>query len=301
MKMKILRISVLALVILTAADAATAATEKIDSSPAGGRITVDGDPSDWDEIPVVYLQESLRVFGIAHDEKAVYLMFRFGDRNLASFVRTRGVMLWFNGDGKPNNKKEVFGVRYPGSKEIALELDRHARPESPAAVEESEDDTMRALRLTLTDLRQLPGELTVVRMGEKESMDEGGTDGLAAASSIEDGVFCYELRVPFSEIGGKVAATSAGKQREIALGVLIGGLTEAEEKELEDELDEHMDDQQRKAAARAARGSAGYEPRRRTGSMAGMAGMLHRDGAVIRRQPADSGIEWLSVSLPPIN
>jgi hypothetical protein len=292
------RIVVTAMLIAATA-AAAAAAEKIESNPAGNRITVDGDPSDWDGLPVVYLRESLRVLSIAHDQEAIYLMFRFGDRNLASFIRTRGVMLWFNGDGKQHNKKEVFGVRYPGSKEIALEIDAERAKAAESAPDAPENDALRALRLTLEGTRQLPGELTIVRMGETAMFDESDAGGVAAASAINDGVYCYEFRVPFSEVGGKVAAASAAKERKLAVGIVLGGLTKAEEKELKDELDDRMDENQRRTAQRAASGSSSYGPNTRSGSMAGMSGMWNRDGTAVRR-PADSGIQWHTVSISPV-
>ncbi len=295
-----IRIALLTSIVAAAAATAPAAPEKIDSSPSGDRILIDGSPSDWEDLPLVYLRESLRILGVAHDEEALYLMFRFGDPELARFIKVRGVMLWFNGDGKPKNKKEEFGIRYPGSKEVAQEIATHTTPAGPEPGDIDEDKTLRALRLTLTGLRQLPGELTIVRMGEKELIEEAGTAGLQAASAVADGVYCYELRIPFAEIGGKVAAADPSRKREVALGIVIGGLTDAEEKELQEELEEHLDEKKQGMSRRSNSGVMGSGPGGRSGSMAGMAGMRGQDSTA-RRRPIDDGIQWLSVSLPPVS
>ena len=83
------------------------AAEKIESSPTGDRIALDGDPSDWEGIPITYLEDSLHVASIAHDDDNLYLMFRFADGGLARQILMRGVTLWVNGDGKNRKKKEV--------------------------------------------------------------------------------------------------------------------------------------------------------------------------------------------------
>jgi hypothetical protein len=85
-------------------------------------------------LPTLYLGESLHVVSAAHDDDNLYLMYRFSDERLARSVFTRGVLLWFNGDGKTKNKEEVFGIRYAGSEEIRQHFDavstrRHEMPD----------------------------------------------------------------------------------------------------------------------------------------------------------------------------
>ncbi len=106
---------------------------------------LDGDPSDWEGIPIAYLKDSLHVSAIAHDDDNLYLMYRFADEGLARRLLMRGVTLWINGDGKTKNKKEEFAVRYPGSEQIAEQFEDEdpwegritepAAPEHPAAAD----------------------------------------------------------------------------------------------------------------------------------------------------------------------
>ena len=113
------RVAVLIIALALFVGPEAAAAQKVESSPAGHRITLDGDPSDWEGIPVIYLKDSLHVSAFAHDDDNLYLMYRFADEGLARRLLMRGVTLWINGDGKTKNKKEEFAVRYPGSRQIA--------------------------------------------------------------------------------------------------------------------------------------------------------------------------------------
>ena len=51
---------------------------------------------------------------------------------------------------------------------------------------------------------------------------------IASASIVNEGQFFYELKIPFADIGGKIADANQDKKRQVAIGVQIGGMTEAE-------------------------------------------------------------------------
>ncbi len=70
-------------------------------------------------------------------------------------------------------------------------------------------------------------------MGMKETGDESDPDGPTAASTFNEGIYCYELKIPFTDIGGKIADASPSKKGKVAIGVQIGGMTEAEMEMLE--------------------------------------------------------------------
>ena len=203
------------------------AAEKIESSPTGIGIVLDGDPSDWEGVPIIYLKDSLHVSAIAHDEDNLYLMYRFADEGLARRLLMRGVTLWINGDGKTKNKKEEFAVRYPGSEQIAEQFEGEDPGQNRyrAETDESGKSGRGGPPPSLASMRQVPGQLTVIRMGMKETVDENDTAGPTAASAFNEGVFCYELKIPFADIGGKIADASPAKKRQLAIGVQIGGMT----------------------------------------------------------------------------
>jgi hypothetical protein len=264
------------------------AAEKVESSPVGDRVVLNGDPSDWEGAPVIYLEDSLHVVAIAHDDGNLYLMFRFADENLARQLMMRGVTLWVNGDGKNKKKKEEFAVRYPGSEQIAEQFEGEDPWEQRyrAGTEGSETSGRGGPPPSLAGIRQEPGQLTVIRMGIKESTDEDNPEGPSAASAFTEGLFCYELKIPFADIGGKIADADHSKDRKVAIGIQIGGMTDAETVMVQ-------------AAMKGRMGAMGGG---RGGGMGGMSGgppggaMGGRGGQPRGRMMPE--IEWLSITLP---
>ena len=157
-------------------------------------------------------------------------------------------------------------------------------------------------------VRPVPGDITVVRMGEMETYPEENDAGPSAASAVTEGNYCYELRIPFAEMGGKIADAPAGKKRQLAIGVLVGGLTKAEEKALQKDIQEQMKDQQGSTSSRSR--STYNDPRKfrdRTDSMVGMSGMdrdrsTNQSAAYAARHKAaiEQATRWLLITVPPV-
>jgi len=235
-----------------------------------------------------------------HDDDNLYFMYRFSDRELARRLLARGVILWLNGDGKTKNKNERFGLRYGGSRQIAddFEAAGDGRPEPP-------DDRADRIREQLSGIRTEAGELTVIRMGTKEVGPEDSNEGSAAASAVDGESFCYELRIPIADIGGKVAEKAPAKQRKIAVGIQIGGMTEAERELVQSEMRQARDQM---AAGRGSGGIGGMSGGGGLGGVGGAGGMTHRGGmggpgyGGERPQGGpglDPEIDWISVSMTP--
>ena len=285
------------------------AAEKIESSPAGDRIVLDGDPSDWEGIPINYLKDSLHVSAIAHDDDNLYVMYRFADEGLARRLLMRGVTLWINGDGKTKKKKEEFAVRYPGSKQIAEHFANEDSQEERYRAEPGGSGTSGrgGPPPSLASMRQVPGELTVIRMGMKEMVPEDETGGSTAASAFYEGVFCYELKIPIADIGGKIADVDPAKKRQLAIGVQIGGMTQAEMETLQAAMREEMGSAGG-SAGRGGGGMGGGPPSRMGGGgIGGMGGGMGASGGMggagmgggqDPRSQLDPDIHWLSVTLP---
>jgi len=284
------------------------AAKKIESSPIGDRIVLDGDPSDWEGMPIAYLQDSLHVAAIAHDDESLYLMYRFADKGLARRLLMRGVTLWINGDGKTKNKKEEFAVRYPGSEQIAEQFEDEDPWEARTPPGGSGASGRGGPPPSLASMRQVPGELTVIRMGMKETVDENDTAGPTAASAFNEGVFCYELKIPIADIGGKIADASPAKKRQLAIGVQIGGMTQAEMELAQAAMREKMGSMGGQGGQSgggmgggAPSGMGGGGIGGMGGGMSGMGGMGGgRGGGSGRdmRSQIDPEIKWLSVILP---
>jgi hypothetical protein len=198
-----------------------------ESHRADQAIQIDGDQADWSGVPLYYLQESVRVFAIAHDDENLYAMCRFSDESLARRILLHGFTLWVNGDGK---KKEGCGLRYGGSVALAEALRMEEEPR-----EWRRPDGFGEQPPPLRALRVMPGTVIQVCGAERESFPESNPTGPAAASKLEDGVYFYELRIPLPLAGGKAASRTPGKGRRIALGLQVGGLGKAEREALQEQ------------------------------------------------------------------
>ena len=141
MKTSLLRIALLVSLAVVGFGREAEAAVKIESSPAGDSIVLDGDPADWEGFPIAYLQDTLHVMAIAHDDSNIYVMYRFADQRLARQLLMRGVTLWINGDGKTKNKNEEFAVRYPGSEQIAEQFENEGSREERYRAETDGSDT----------------------------------------------------------------------------------------------------------------------------------------------------------------
>ena len=273
---------------------------KVTGAPISSAIVLDGDPGDWQGLPVVNLQESLHLVSIAHDDQSLYLMFRFADEHLARQLMVHGVTLWIDGDGKKTKKKERFAVRYPGSTQISEHLASEGEGHGNGPPEGSPPASRNGSPpQDLKNLRQVPGTLTVIRMGVKETGDESDPEGPGAGSRFADGQYCYELRIPFADIGGAVQSKDPSKKRKIAVGIEIGGLTETETEMLQSLRPENTG---------GPGGPGGVGPGRPGGGMGGMPpagsgmgggppGGMEGGPAGGRRPGVESDILWLTVTL----
>lgn len=297
--MNLARLLLPACLILASVNPASAA-HTIESTVHPDGIAVDGLTVDWGDSPVVYLEESLRVVSVSHDDENLYIMYRFGDARVAEQLLHRGVVLWINGNGKKKNKNDAFGVRYSGSDEISAALESDRTPTYRGTQEEGtrrrED---RVPPREMTDMQPKVGELIVIRDGIKETITETDSTRFQAASTSVDGVYAYELQIPMDEIGGKVADTPPTETRKLAVGIQLGGLTEAE-KELMEERMGHMREQQ--GGMSGGTGGRGGGMGGRGGGMGGPGGggMGGRPGGQGGGRPTlDPDIDWLVVELPP--
>lgn len=301
-----LRFVLLFLLVGVVAGGTAKAAEKYESTALSYEISLDGNPIEWEGMPIIYLEESLHVMSLAHDEGDLYIMFRFADERLARQIMMRGVTLWINGDGKTKKKKEEFAIRYPGSEQIAQEFeDEEDSGQGQSRPDESGASGQGGPPPSLASMRQVPGQLTVIRMGMKEIGTENEPGGPVAASAFNEGIFCYELKIPFSEIGGKIADASPDKKRQAAIGIQIGGMTGTEMEMLQAAMREKMGSMGgtggRGGGGRGGMGGGGMGGMG-GGGMGGMSGGRGgggtggRDGDM--RSRMDPKIEWLSITLP---
>ncbi len=190
-----------------------------------GTITVDGDIGEWTGVPVVYLEKGPRVTAIAHDDRFLYLYFRFSDVELARRVLRSGAIVWVNPKAK---HVASYGVRYRGTEaeRQALESMEGSASGSPAGGPPPGD---RGGRLSRPEQAPL-GALEVIHFGVADDVIVEGSrnDGPAAACQVVDGTFTYELRIPLADASEGAADAKSTARSKLAVGFQMGGPTPAE-------------------------------------------------------------------------
>ena len=180
--------------------------------------------------------------------------------------------------------------------EIAASLEATRTTGGEAPDRHRGGNSERPPREGMAEMRPEAGALVVIRDGDKELVEDADTRFLAASTAV-DGVYAYELGIPLDEIGGKISGASPAEQRKLAVGIQLGGLTEAEQ----DLLKEKMSEARNQGGGMGGRG----------GGMGG--GMGGRGGGMGGRTPSDESgggrgggrpdldpeIDWLVVELPP--
>ena len=225
-----------AAIVLAVASAAGAATAI--KAAKMQTIVVDGVVGDWEGVPVQYFDKGPRVTAIAHDDRFLYVQFRFSDLALARRVLRTGAIVWVNGAG---DHEASFGLRYRGSAAaekalMAAGTDGGTQPAGmtppPAGQSTPPGDAPGggappSGRGPEPAGRAPLGAVEVLRLGVVDEVIDSGTapDGAAAACGVADGVFAYELRIPLAELA---LAGVAGAPLTVAVGFQMGGMTPAE-------------------------------------------------------------------------
>jgi len=75
------------------------------------QILIDGNSNEWKGFPWTFFPEQKISLSVCNDSDFVYFMFRTSDIKLVQTIKTTGITLFLNSDGK---KKKDFFIRYKG-------------------------------------------------------------------------------------------------------------------------------------------------------------------------------------------
>jgi hypothetical protein len=226
-----MRTHVLAAAVFTLCAAADAPCAQSVQVPVVRGIAVDGDPADWKDVPVSYLDSGPRITAVARDERFLYVHFRFSDLELARRVMRTGAIVWFGISGV---HEQDLGLRFRGT-EAARRALREMEGESGAAPRRPGEGAGPAGPAGggMPERAKL-GALEVLRAGAVDEVIESGArpDGPAAACRVAGGAFVYEFRIPLAELGTASPRSAPGWAGPLAVGFQMAGLTRAEREAL---------------------------------------------------------------------
>jgi len=179
-------------------------------------IKIDGQVSDWTNLPKIYFKKYGASIGVCNDANNLYLLFRFNNHEWLPLLSNGGFTIWLDKTAK--NKKD-FGIRYFGKLPIDSSLigRMHNRPLSG-----SESGSRRNLPPRPERTRE---EIIVLNdKNQLNSIPPDGSYGVFACVGNESGIFSYEFSIPLPNTDPLKYAIGAEPGHKINLGFEITGM-----------------------------------------------------------------------------
>lgn len=186
-------------------------------------IIVDGEVTDWDSIPTVYLEDEGVAVGICNDSTNVYIMYRFRDAKSLRAIRMTGLKIWLDAKGK---KKKDFGIRYNGGPTFSEIQELTGADEEDSFGNMSQERRERMMqRMSGEEVR-----FTVIYRGkeQREAIPTDGSMGPAVSFASSDGFVAYEFSIPLQTSDYGTFGIGAQPDKKIGIGSEWGGRRERE-------------------------------------------------------------------------
>jgi hypothetical protein len=152
----------------------------------GEAVVTDGvmSEADWPVGTTTYDEKKEYLVGFKNDAENLYIVFRFSNGIWARTIRTSGLVLWLGEEGK---RSRELGLRYRGGPMPEARPGQQRDPgqrDMPPGRQGVAPEGRNVFTLILAD------------SDEEIELPTGGRRGPAVASSLDRGVYTYELRIP---------------------------------------------------------------------------------------------------------
>jgi hypothetical protein len=245
-------------------------------------IEIDGYLYDWTDKPMTYFKDEEVSLGILNDNENLYVLFCFRNDQWAQLIRMGGVTLWFDNKGEKNKD---FGIRYKGGPPPAeIHGDRRVQIENLPGEQ----------RERFKESQGQESQLIIIDKGKHTITIPGGSHGVSVNSSISQGLYIYEFRVPIKDKEKEYHSINTQPGQTIDVG-FEWGLSEDEIMNMRKELDIEGDDMER-----PPRGSGMQSPNDEGGMEPPAGGDMRPDRGMRpggSRQLVEKKEIWVKVSL----
>ncbi len=167
-------------------------TQEIEGHWISESIQIDGQRTEWNNIPATYFEDYDIAIGLCNDSDNFYFFFSFRNPMWAHAIRTTGLTLWLDGGGK---KKKDLGIRYIGRPSLE-ELRKNSGFDMPDKFAE---------RLKERDDRreENPNQITILdkKNDREEILAAAAPEGPAVGFASSKDIYTYEFRLPLAESG----------------------------------------------------------------------------------------------------
>ena len=180
---------------------------QVTNHAATRKIIVDGDNSEWNNIPAYLSENKLFAVSVCHDSGNFYSCITTADPQTQMQFRVSGLTIWFDNEGGTEKR---FGVKYPlgapgGGPPKTMD---RALPEIDYQVEAS--------------MEQADPELEILgpKEGDRYRVPVDNQEGICAKiKRTKDGLLVYELQVPLKPSASRLNAIEMKADSIIGFGI----------------------------------------------------------------------------------
>lgn len=193
-------------------------TQEVQTHWSSGTIKVDGEITDWNDIPMNYFEESGVGLGLCNDTENLYVLFRFNNAQWARAIRMGGLTLWLNNSGKKNKN---FGIRYTGGPPIP-DLQKKGGPGGGFRESMTPEQQKRLAEVEM----DMADQITVInkKSNQEITLHPEGSGGPAVCFNSLQDIYAYEFSIPLQKSNVFDCAVNANPGQTICLGLEWGDM-----------------------------------------------------------------------------
>ncbi len=189
-------------------------TFKLDSNYTTDPMAIDGNYSDWDNIPALYFEDQKVLPALSNDTNNLYLAFRFRDPKWLMAIHKTGLTIWLD---ETAGKKENFGIKYSGGPRPQNNLGfERMKKNMPANQKQFENQYV--------DSTKLFAVLNSEWWYKEQNISTDGTFGPSVKYGFENDMYTYEFAVPLDSIGENYYGINASLGSTISIGLEFGDM-----------------------------------------------------------------------------
>jgi hypothetical protein len=202
----------------------TSCGEKIESYWLDKTLVIDGDASDWDELPLQYNKDMKIVYGIVNNDSEMCMMLRFNDQKVAQMFAVRGFILWAN---DTDSEKKLYGIHYH-DETLRDQFTARMRNRQRQDRQESDDPTFSETPTGTFKLAKNDSLLEIL-------IDD--VTGFAAAAGYQEGLYTYEFSMPITTVNGSPYYLDLSRSQSIKVGMEIAGISDQEKAKIKEGME----------------------------------------------------------------
>jgi len=192
---------------------------------------VDGQMTEWTELPLTSFEDSGVGVGFSNDGQELYILFCFRDAKWMRAISMSGLTVWLDNSKK---KKKDLGIRYSGGSSIGQM--RKAEETGKGGFWESmpPEAKERLMQRQATAEK----EITIIDKKSKKTMTvpADGSCGPVVRYGSSKGVYVYEFGIPLEKSSKDSCYVDAKPGQTICVGFEWGGMDTGERKRMMEEM-----------------------------------------------------------------